>query len=149
MTSKAPEEIMGLEFDWLVSDADGHVALFSTVGSGWAPKELLDDTDAHDRAIDAIAHAVPRTHALFAPQLADGLPNTWQLMAERGLFAFDSDPHGGPYRLVAAPAAPISVDEVPPPGNAVARHLALPNLRFSQLRESSPTQLQEGHRQIT
>jgi hypothetical protein len=40
MTSKAPEEILGLEFDWLASDADGHVALFSTAGGHLAFRNL-------------------------------------------------------------------------------------------------------------
>lgn len=51
---KSAEEIQGLELDWLRSDADGHVALFSTAGAGFAPAEFLRDTDAHDEAIDAV-----------------------------------------------------------------------------------------------
>src|SRR5262245_52257163 len=52
VSAKSADEILGLEFDWLASDADGHVALFSTAGGGFAPDEFLSDTDAHDRAID-------------------------------------------------------------------------------------------------
>lgn len=65
MTSKTPEEIVGLEYDWLASDADGYVALFSTAGGRWAPQEFLEVTDAHDRAIDAIKSTAPRTLARF------------------------------------------------------------------------------------
>lgn len=141
MIPKAPRDIVGLEFDWLASDADGHVALFSTAGGGWAPKEFLDDTDAHDRAIDAITRMAPRTQVRFAPQLPDGLVNTWQQVAERGLFAFDSDPNGGPYRLVAAPAVPISVAELPEPATAIAQQLGFRNLHFSQQPEISESLL--------
>src|SRR5262245_42224964 len=102
MTKKSPADIRGLEYDWIGMDADGHVAFFSTAGGGYAPDELLRDTDLYDEAIEAILAVPARTEARFAPALAPGRENTWKLMAERGLFAFDSDPHGGPYRLVSA-----------------------------------------------
>lgn len=60
MRAKSAAEILGLEFDWLASDADGHVALFSTAGGGYTPEAFLQDTDAHDRAAPA------STTALFA-----------------------------------------------------------------------------------
>src|SRR5437899_85750 len=41
MGAKSADEILGLEFDWLASDADGHVALFSTAGGGYAPEDFL------------------------------------------------------------------------------------------------------------
>ena len=136
MTSKCAEEILGFEFDWLASDADGLVAVFSTGGGGFAPDEFLRDTGAHDEAIDAILGSECSTHARFAPQLPPGLKNTWRMMAERGVFAFDSDPHGGPYRLVAAPEAAIRADALPGPAAAVARLLVLSQLRFSELTEA-------------
>jgi hypothetical protein len=139
MTAKNREDILGLEFDWLASDADGHVGFFSTAGGGWVPKEFLEDTEVHDRAIELITRAAPSTQARFAPQVAPGLQNTWQLMAERGVFAFDSDSDGGPYRLVAAPALPISVAQLPTPANAIAQRLVFRNLRFSEQVELSAT----------
>src|SRR5262245_7550067 len=110
MAAKSAEEIVGLELDWLANDADGHVALFSTAGGGYAPHELLRDTEAHDAAIEAILGTPVSTQARFAPQLAAGHENTWLMVAERGLYAFDSDAQGGPYRCVAAPAVPVRVE---------------------------------------
>lgn len=66
MTAKSADDILGLEFDWIASDADGHVARFSTAGGGYAPVELLRDTDAHDAAITALLTSAARTKARFA-----------------------------------------------------------------------------------
>jgi hypothetical protein len=112
-TPSSADEIQGFEFDWLASDNDGHVALFSTGGAGYAPDEFLRDTEAHHAAIDAILALPTSTVATFAPDVPAHLVNTWRLVAERGLYAFDCDPCGGPYELVAAPAAPIRADALP------------------------------------
>ena len=131
MNAKSANEILGLEFDWLASDGDGHVALFSTAGVGYAPDEFLRDTGAHDAAIEAIFASAASTRARFAPQLPPGLENTWRLAAERGVFAFDSAPNGGPYRLVAAPETAIRIPGLPNPAAEVVRLLVFPALRFA------------------
>ncbi len=110
---KAPTDVLGFEYDWLGSDDSGCVALFSTAGAGFAPKAFLRDTDAHDTAIQAVLALPATTQPRFAPDLAPGLINTWRLVAERGLYAYDCDPNGGHYRLVAAPAVPARVDSLP------------------------------------
>ena len=33
MPAKTPDEILGLEYDWLAADSDGHVGLFTTAGT--------------------------------------------------------------------------------------------------------------------
>jgi hypothetical protein len=129
MAAKSSEEIQGFEYDWLASDQDEHVALFSTAGGGYAPLEFLRDTDAHDAAIGVILALPESTVARFAPELAPGLKNTWKMVAERGLFAFDCDPNGGPYRLVAAPLVPLRMDSLPPLAADVVSRLRL-QLRF-------------------
>ncbi|KYG01202.1 hypothetical protein BE20_53390 [Sorangium cellulosum] len=129
--ARSADEILGLEFDWLASDADGYVALFSTAGGGYAPDELLRDTDAHDAAIDAVLASPASTVARVAQELPPGLKNTWRMVAERGLFAFDSDPHGGPYRMVAAPADPIRIFDLPRSVIDVVERLKLRQVRFA------------------
>ena len=131
MTYKSPDDIKGLEYDWLATDAEGHVALFSTAGGGYAPDAFLHDTDAHDDAIAAILASEPRTRVRFAPLLPPNRKNTWRLAAERGLFAFDSDPNGGPYRIVAAPVLAARVEDFP---EGVANVLvSFAGLRFAEL----------------
>ena len=137
---KSANEIVGLEFDWLASDARGHVALFSTAGSGFAPDEFLRDTDAHDAALEAILTSPATTRARFAPELPPGLTNTWRLVAERGLFAFDSDPNGGPYRLVAAPVSPVLAADLPRSVVEVVSRLQLRGVHF-EIDSQIPTEL--------
>jgi hypothetical protein len=143
MGAKSAIEIVGLEFDWLASDADGHVALFSTAGGGYAPAEFLRDTDKHDTAIHAILASHASTTARFAPALPPGFENTWRLVAERGLFAFDSDLHGGPYRLVAAPDAPARAADLPARAAEVVGLLRFGHLRFANLSVVSKDLLQQ------
>ena len=132
-----PTDIQGFEYDWLACDAEGHVGFFSTAGAGYAPPELIEDTGAYDAAIEAIFAMPPSTRARFAPVVGAGCINTWQLMAERGVFAYDSDPTGGPYRLVSQPEHPISIDSLPIAVAAVVRRVVLGTLRFAELREVS------------
>lgn len=98
MALKTSAEVVGFEHDWLAVDGEGNVGFFSTAGGGYAPIEFLADTEAHDAAIAAILSHPPSTIARYAPELGADHTNTWRLMAERGVYAFDSDSNGGPTR---------------------------------------------------
>ncbi len=135
MASKTREEVTGIEFDWLAIDGEGNVAFFSTAGGGYAPSAFLADTDAHDAAIADLLAMLPRTEARFLREISADREDTWRMMAERGVFAFDSDPTGGPYRLVAAPKAPIRPEQLPATVARVVASLAYEHLRFSELQE--------------
>jgi hypothetical protein len=141
MHAKSAQDIVGLEYDWLGTDADGHIALFSTAGGGYAPDAFLINTDAHDAAIEAILAEPATTIARVAPNYPE---NTWRLVAERGVFAFDADPLGGPYKLVAAPGVGVVVDELPKVAADVVRRLVFPHLKFTQLREIPNELLKQG-----
>lgn len=133
MGARSAADIEGLEYDWFACDGDGCVALFSTAGGGFAPDAFLRDTDAHDAALEALLASEASTRARFAPEVAAGLQNTWRLVAQRGVFAFESDPSGGPYRVVAAPEHPARAAQLPGAMAAVAGAICLPHLRFSEL----------------
>jgi hypothetical protein len=138
------EDIVGLEYDWLAVDAEGLVGLLSTAGGGYAPKAFLADIDAFDAAIATILSLAPRTTAATCNrELPAGLTNTWKLMAERGLFAFDSDPHGGPYRLIAAPHRPVSLQDLPPMVRGVAERVVLSTVVFRVVREISESDIRQ------
>jgi hypothetical protein len=130
---KSADDIVGWDVEWLACDADDHVGLFITAGGGYAPGEFLRDTDAHEAAIDAILALPASTTARFAPELRPGVVNQWRLVAERGLFAFDSDASGGPYRLEAAPETPVLATELPASVANVLRDLQYGNLHFATL----------------
>lgn len=127
-------EITGFEYDWLGCDADGQAAFFSTAGGGYAPDALLQDVDAYDDAIDAILASPATTSARFAPAVAAGCTNTWQLMAERGIYAYDSDSEGGPYRLVAAPQTAALVERLPGRAADVIARVRFARIRFAEMR---------------
>nr|WP_241567047.1 hypothetical protein [Hahella sp. KA22] len=57
------EEISGYEYDWLACDMQGYVALFTTAGSGYAPKVFLEDTEEYAQAIDIILNLPTTTSA--------------------------------------------------------------------------------------
>jgi len=130
VASKIADEIRGLEYDWLASDADGNVGFFSTAGGGYVPEGFLHEGPAFDAAIQAILAAPASTLARFAPMLSSGYTNTWHLMAERGVFAFDSDFHGGPYRLVASPEVPVQARDLSGAAVPVLMRVVLRGLRF-------------------
>ncbi|NNC18729.1 hypothetical protein HJC22_23740 [Corallococcus exiguus] len=133
MGAISAKEIDGYEFDWLASDVEGHVALLSTAGGGYVPCEVLQDTDALDAAINAILVSPVSSEVRFAPSVAEGCENTWRMMAERGVLAFDADPYGGPYKRVAMPERPIRVGELAEAARPLVRRMALEGLRFSEL----------------
>ena len=60
MTAKTRNDILGLEYDWLAVDQEGHVAVFSTAGGGRAPQAVLENTDVHDAGLDALMALEPR-----------------------------------------------------------------------------------------
>jgi hypothetical protein len=133
MSKKSAIDISGFEFDWLGVDAEDAVGFFSTAGGGYAPEEFLDDTEAHEQAIEAILGHPVSTSAVCTRQLKPKFQDTWRMMAERGIFAFDSDPNGGPYQRIATPIVPIRVGALPDSAAEVARRIRYPQLRFSAL----------------
>lgn len=106
-------DIVGYEYDWLGCNTDGHVALFSTAGAGYAPEAFVRNVEAHEAAIECILELPVTTEARFFPDIGPGCINTWRLVAERGLYAYDSDPNGGPYVLVAAPRVAVTANRLP------------------------------------
>jgi len=126
-------DIRGIEYDWLACDEHGHVALLSTAGGGRAPRLVIEDTSAQDAAIELLLAERKLCAPRFAPDLDETFVNTWKLMAMRGIFAFDSDAHGGPYRLVAAPTEPRLALQLPYLVRRVASRIVIPRTEFAAL----------------
>jgi len=123
--------VRGFDYEWLASDALSHVGFFSTAGGGYVPEVCLEDVEAYDAAVEAILSMEASTR--YAPQVER--IDTWQRMAQRGVFAYDADYFGGPYRIVATPEHPIRLDALPVAVASVARRLTLSHLRFSEMSE--------------
>ncbi|NBD12871.1 hypothetical protein [Corallococcus silvisoli] len=143
MSAKSAEDIWGLEYDWIAVDAVGHVGFFSTAGAGYAPKEFLRDTDAYSTAIEAILALPGSADASPTARPLSVVHDTWRMMAERGVFAFDSNPNGGPYLREAVPKHPIRVEELPAEAATVARRILIEGLRFSEVQEIDCARLHE------
>ena len=107
------ESVAGWEFDWIALDAAGQIALLSTAGGGFVPEAVLAGAGDYDDVIDEVLRMPAYRELAYAPQLAAHLENTWALAATRGLFAYDADFNGGPYRRVAGPESAITVDALP------------------------------------
>ena len=93
----------GLEFDWIGIDGAEQVALFSSGGGGFIPDLPSVDVRTHEAAIAALLAKAPSTGARIFPVIPPQCTNTWRLVAERGLYAYDCSPNGGPYELEAVP----------------------------------------------
>ena len=132
MSEKTAEEIQGYEYDWIACDEYGRVAMFSTAGGGYAPRAFLADTDKYDEALEALMERDVFTSARQAPTVAEGLANTWKELAERGVFSYDSDPLGGPYRLVGVPEAPVLCSALDPAVSDVVRRVELGGIELGK-----------------
>ena len=89
------DEIVGVEFDWLCCDGHGRVALLTTAGGGHVSLFAASRWEAYSKAIEALMAMPVRGRAVQAPLLPAGYPNLWLVLAERGLYAYDSDLGGG------------------------------------------------------
>ena len=90
------DKIQGLEFDWFAFDADGSLALFSTAGGGLIPSDVVPLVDAFCELADRFE----------TPNW--GTEKIWDDYANLGLFVFDGDYSGNPYKRVRVPACELA-----------------------------------------
>ncbi|WP_165253251.1 hypothetical protein [Paludisphaera soli] len=107
---------IGLDYAWLATDAEGHVARFTNAGQGPIPKAVLADRRASDQA-EALTMALPeRGDSLML--VAMPRPDDFVAVACRGLFAYDwQDAHRQAgrihrYELISRPTVPVTVEEL-------------------------------------
>jgi hypothetical protein len=129
-------ENTGLDVEWLASDAEGYVALFSSRGGAIPPDAVLQDLDTHLRAIEALLAGPVLTRPLFAPPAPAN--DHWRAMTERGLFVYHCAPGGGAYRLAAAPEIPIRALELPEIAGLLVEALRFDQLRFRHVHSVTP-----------
>jgi hypothetical protein len=111
-------EYTGVEFDWYALDREGHLAVFTTAGSGPVPAAIWDRREefhALEAAVDAL------TAAADFEEVYAGYGNylEWHDLARKGLFAFDyQDVHRTRqlhhYDLMARPVNPVSAAQLLP-----------------------------------
>lgn len=90
------EELEGREFDWFAIDSEGNVGLFSTAGEGFIPDTVMNAYSEHDKI----------SEQLESPNW--GSSEVWSDYSKLGLYVYDWNLHGGPYKQERAPSKAIS-----------------------------------------
>ncbi|USD19840.1 hypothetical protein MJO52_12185 [Microbulbifer variabilis] len=90
------EELEGREFDWFAIDSEGNIGLFSTAGEGKIPGPVMEAYSEHDNI----------SEQLESPNW--GSSEVWSDYAVLGLYVYDWDLPGGPYKRVRAPSKAMS-----------------------------------------
>ena len=107
------EEVQGSVVEWLARDSRDHVALFTAVAEADVSPAVLDELDAHRRAVGAILGQAAVTRSVFGPPVGNERGERWRALVERGLFVFASHRSGGPYWIAEAPQLPLHIGDLP------------------------------------
>lgn len=122
------------DWAWLAVDAAGHLALFTTAGSGPVPSVVLDQSDLVLTAETLIAKLPILGKSELHVQLPR--PDDFVAFARRGFFAYDwSDVHRtigkiGNYELMATPTTPRLASQLIDPLSSIAKLVVFDSLMF-------------------
>ena len=109
MTPVNRAELPGMEFDWIATDARGHLAQMQTGGVGVVPDAALTSEEMLFE-LHLFLDEVPVREDLSIP---DGSFDSMLAEAQRrGLYVYDANEDGS-YRRVAAPSQPLTLEDVP------------------------------------
>jgi hypothetical protein len=125
------DEIWGLEYDFLATDAAGAVAFVSTAGQGDVPDEFLADVESYAGAIDLLMATKPSCQVRCSQVVAPDLPNPWAAMGERGLYAYDWSVVSERYECVSVPGRAVLAGSLTPRVREVCLRFRLSELRFA------------------
>lgn len=135
------EEIQGAVVEWLARDSRDHVALFTAVAEADVSPGVLDELDAHRRAVGAILGRDPMTRSVFGPPVGNERGERWRALTERGLFVFASHRSGGPYWIAEAPQLPLHLGELPSVASELLARHAPVGLPFKHVASLMPDSL--------
>lgn len=122
---------------WLAVDSIGHVGVFITAGVGPIPETVLKSELPIVEIESALLELAPLGPASLAVRIPS--PESFIALAKRGLFVYDwqnahrigAERKPG-YDLVASPARPIDIMEMPSKLTGIAAKVALATHSFSQ-----------------
>jgi len=135
------EEVQGSVVEWLARDSRDHVALFTAVAEADVSPAVLDELDAHRRAVGAILGRAAMTRSVFGPPAGNERGERWRALVERGLFVFASHRSGGPYWIAEAPQLPLPVGDLPAVAIELLSRQAPLGLAFRHLASLMPDSL--------
>ena len=105
------QELVGSEFDWLVADANGCLALCLTAGCGEVPDSLLrhggPQLERYSAAVASILDRVPENGSCRQEGRGVGADLESLGYATRGLYLFDWKHWSGPYQRIVVPELPV------------------------------------------
>lgn len=128
------------DWDWYAVDQDGHVGHFTSAGMRTLPKSVKNDRDATELVAKyffeqapvsgkwSLRAGVEKDCGGWEKQGLERYVRDFALMATKGLFSFDTDviQGEGRYYLVAIPARPLSVDDLPVNIKEILSHTIAP-----------------------
>lgn len=115
------QELEGREFDWFAIDSEGNIGLFSTAGEGAVPVAVIEAFSEHDNI----------SEQLESPNW--GSSEVWSDYAALGLYVYDWNLHGGPYKRARVPSKVMS-DELKTKLLSMGCLYSLP-IKFTELKE--------------
>ncbi len=133
------EDVRGVEFDFLVKDRNGHVALFSTAGSGDIPEEVLANPSPEPEA--SLIAAFQASGRAIPDGKGPGSCKEWLELGSLGFFVFDWNFSSGSYERVIVPSAPETIQNFTPELRQLVRvecSLCFSNVRFVELTRKEP-----------
>ena len=114
------------DWDWYAVDQDGYVGHFTSAAMRTLPKSVKKDREAIELVAKYFFEQAPvrgdwsllaeaeKDCGGWEKQGLDRYVRDFALMASKGLFSFDTELHGeGRYYLVAIPARPLRVGDLP------------------------------------
>jgi len=127
--------VSGVEFDWLLVDDDGHVALCCSSIDGEIPDRVLEieerQQDAFREAVAALAERLPLLGSFREESGGMGSDLVSPEFAKRGIYVFDWKPWSGPYRRMLVPTVTVSFSLVGPHLGHFRNHVPVANLSFA------------------
>jgi hypothetical protein len=127
---KKRSDFEGIELDWVAVDSDGFVALISSAGSGPVPDDVFERYEGQSQVVDVLEKLAGLTGSM------DWLLHVDRLSAA-GVFAYDCKDCSPPYRRLATPSEPKTIEDFGFGQNLRDSFVALP-VRFMDCAELHP-----------
>ena len=108
--------VSGVEFDWILVDRHGQVALCCSFAEGEIPDVVLEIEDGQRQefqdTVAGLARRLPPLGTFQEESGGMGSDLTTPEFAKRGIYVFDWKPWSGPYRRVLVPTVPVQFSSV-------------------------------------
>jgi len=128
--------LTGVEFDWLLVDRQGEVALCCSFADGEIPDVVLEiddrQQDAFQDMVAGLARNLPLTGTFEEESGGMGSDLASPEFARRGIYVFDWKPWSGPYRRVFVPRIPVKFFSVEPHLGSFRNHVPAADVLFGE-----------------